>query len=114
MSRTTPDMLRLINPDGADARDFWRDKEWKKWAVDVAAGPAKRPTFRQTIYVRARSAHRAVACARANMHKRPPRGAVFSARLAGPRELGCVPAPDSCSAPDAGIAPAKPYTAHGS
>jgi hypothetical protein len=113
MSRAAPDMLRLINPDAADARDFWRDKEWKKWAVDVTAGPAKRPTFRQTIYVRARSAQRAVACARANMHKRPPRGAVFSARLAGPRELGCVPTPARCPAPGADIAPANPRPDHG-
>ena len=56
---------RLLFGDEADAVAYWSGHEWKKWAVDVIAGPAKRP----------------------------PRAARFSARLAGPRELGCVPTP---------------------
>ncbi|WP_157903448.1 hypothetical protein [Cupriavidus malaysiensis] len=77
--------------DAADAEAYWRDKEWKKWTVDVTAGPEKRPTYHATFYARARTAERAIVCVQANMVSRPPRGARFSARLAGPRELGCVP-----------------------
>lgn len=90
---TTPALFaqgRLLFGDEADAVAYWKGKEFKKWAVDVAAGPAKRPTFRQTVYVRARTAESAVECAKTNMLTRP-RGARFLARLAGPRELGCVP-----------------------
>ena len=60
---------------------------------DVIAGPAKRPTYRTTYYARARTAEAAIACVKRNLVKRPPRAARFSARLAGPRELGCVPTP---------------------
>lgn len=78
--------------DAADAAAFWSGKEWKKWAVDVQAGPARRPTFSRTLYVGARTEERAIACAKENLPTKPPRGARFSARLAGPRELGCMPA----------------------
>lgn len=84
---------RFLFQDEADAEAYWRDKEWKKWAVDVIAGPAKRPTFRTTHYARARTAESAIDCVKRNLLTRPPRGARFSARLAGPRELGCVPTP---------------------
>lgn len=84
---------RLLFGDEADAVAYWRGKEWKKWAVDVTAGPAKRPTYRTTYYARARTAENAIACVKRNMLKRRPRGARFTARLAGPRELGCVPTP---------------------
>ena len=84
---------RLLFGDEADAVAYWRGHEWKKWAVDVIAGPVKRPTYRTTYYARARTAEAAVACVQRNLVKRPPGGARFSARLAGPRELGCVPTP---------------------
>lgn len=83
---------RLVFGDEADALAYWTGKEWKTFAVDVTAGPAKRPTFRQTLYVRARTPERAIACAKQNMLRKPA-GARFLARLAGPRELGCVPTP---------------------
>lgn len=86
---------RLLFGDEADAVAYWRGQEWKKWAVDVIAGPAKRPTYRTTHYARARTAEAAIACVKRNLLKRPPRGARFSARLAGPRELGCVPTPST-------------------
>lgn len=86
---------RLLFGDEADAVAYWCDQEWKKWAVDVIAGPAKRPTYRTTHYARARTAEAAIACVKRNLLKRPPRGARFSARLAGPRELGCVPTPST-------------------
>ena len=44
---------RLIFPDEADAIAYWRGREFKTWAVDVQAGPARRPSYRQTVYVRA-------------------------------------------------------------
>lgn len=79
-----------LSRDEADAAAYWEDKEWKKWAVEVQAGPARRPTFKRTIYVGARTCERAIEVAQANMPVKPPRGARFHARLAGPRELGCV------------------------
>lgn len=80
---------RLIFPDEADAIAYWAGKEFKKWAVDVTAGPTKRPTYKRTFYAQARTAERAIACVKRDMlHK--PAGARFRARLAGPRELGCV------------------------
>jgi hypothetical protein len=81
--------------DEIDAREYWRHHEWKKWAVDITAGPVKRPTFGYTMYVRARTSESAIECAQLN------RGILraascklrYIARLAGPRELGCVPSP---------------------
>lgn len=84
--------VRFLLPDEADAADaraYWADKEFKKWAVDVAAGPEKRPTYCQTFYARARTADAAIACVKRNMIRTIAR-ARFRARLAGPRELGCV------------------------
>lgn len=80
---------RFIFSDGADAIGCWRGYEWKKWAVDITAGPAKCPTYRYTMYIRARDAAGAVECAKRHATKKPPRGARWVARLAGPRELGC-------------------------
>lgn len=84
---------RFVFPDEADAIAYWGGREWKKWAVDVAAGLAKRPTYRQTFYARARTAAAAVEAVRRGLAFKPPRAARFTARLAGPRELGCVPTP---------------------
>ena len=46
---------RLIFPNKADAIAYWRGREIKTWAVDVQAGPTRRPSYRQTVYVRART-----------------------------------------------------------
>lgn len=92
---------RLLFGDEADALAYWQDKEWKKWAIDVTAGPHKRPTYRNTFYARAKTAEDAIACTKRNMIGKPPRGARFTARLAGPRELGCVPTPQKASNPRA-------------
>jgi len=75
--------------DEADAQEYWATREWKKYAVDIAAGPYKRPTYRHTMYVRARTAAEAISGAKRNLLSKPLRPR-FSARLAGPRELGCV------------------------
>lgn len=84
---------RFIFQDEADAIAYWRDKEWKIFAVRITAGPAKRPTYKRTEYARARTAEAAIACVQRNMLTKPPRGARYAAHLAGPRELGCVPTP---------------------
>ena len=84
---------RLIFPDEADAIAYWRGREFKTWAVDVQAGPARRPSYRQTVYVRARTGTAAAEVARREIYPAPPRSAQWGSRLAGPRELGCVPTP---------------------
>jgi len=73
------------------AESYWADKEWKKYAVDVSAGPERRPTYRSTFYAHCRTADGAIAAVKNNGIGLPSR-ARFAVRLAGPRELGCVPA----------------------
>ncbi|MEX3605246.1 MAG: hypothetical protein VB142_00260 [Burkholderia sp.] len=80
---------RFIFQDEADAIAYWAGKEWKKWAVDVTAGPEKRPTYNRTFYAQSRTADRAIAAVKREMIDKPAR-ARFRVRLAGPRELGCV------------------------
>ena len=84
---------RLIFQDEANGIAYWSTREWKKWAVHVVAGPAKRPSYKQTAYVRARTREAAIAVAKRDLFPSPPRSARFDARLAGPHELGCVPTP---------------------
>lgn len=67
---------------------FWRDKEFKKFAVDVTAGTRKRRTYANTFYARARTQESAIECVK-NQAIGLPKRALFTARLAGPRELGC-------------------------
>jgi hypothetical protein len=75
--------------DAQLAREFWADKEFKTWAVDVSAGPEKRLTFCHTYYARARTSEAAIACVQRNMVCKVAR-ARYRGRLAGPYELGCV------------------------
>lgn len=82
---------RIYFGDEQDAQDYWATREWKTYAVDVTAGPYKRPTYRHTVYVRARTAAEAINGAKRNLFSKPSRPR-FAPRLAGPRELGCVPA----------------------
>ena len=86
------EQIRFLFTDEADAAAYWEGKEFKKYAVDVRAGPARRPTTKRTLYVRARTAEAAIACAKREDWQRKA-GARYSARLAGPRELGCVKTP---------------------
>lgn len=78
--------------DDQEAEAYWAGKEYKKYSVTVAAGPHKRPSFQDVIYVQTRTADRAIECAKAKV---PPsvRGARFMAKLATARELGCEPTP---------------------
>lgn len=80
---------RLLLPEDQEAEAYWADKEFKKFAVTVTAGPAKRPTFRDVIYVQTKTADRAIECAKGRL-SRAIRGARFSVKLATARELGCV------------------------
>jgi hypothetical protein len=80
---------RFMTPSDREAAAYWAGREFKKYVVTVTAGPAKRPTHRSVMYVRARTSIRAIDCAKRNMVKRVA-GARFSARLASPADLGCV------------------------
>ena len=84
-------MLDVVYLDDAkQGAIYWAGHEWKKWRVDVLAGPEKRPTFARTYYARARDREGAVRAVRINLIGALPRAARFATRLAGPRELGCV------------------------
>lgn len=84
---------RWMHQDQIDAMAYWADKEWKKWAVDITAGPEKKPTYTRTVYCSARTRARAIETVKSDMPIKPPSRARYAARLAGPRELGCVPTP---------------------
>lgn len=83
---------RFMFQDEADAHDYWREKEFKKFAVDVRTGRVRNASTRITVYVRARTHDAAIACARRNLKPARP-SAQYVARLAGSHELGCVPTP---------------------
>ena len=83
-----------VSQDQMDAEAYWRGKPIKKWAVTITAGPMKRPRYQRIVYVSAVSAARAEACARREVWPKPPRGATYQVRLAGPVELGCIPSRD--------------------
>lgn len=84
---------RLMHQDQVDAAAYWADKEWKKWAVDITAGLEKKPTYARTFYCGAKTLAGAIETVKRDMPIKPPARARYAARLAGPRELGCVPTP---------------------
>lgn len=94
----SPDFRPLLawEQDAIDGAAYWHDREIKVFAVDVVAGPARRLTYGQTFYCRARTAPRAIAAVKDQAIALPPQ-ARFSTRLAGPRELGCVPTKTSAT-----------------
>lgn len=71
---------------------YWRDREVKVFAVDITAGPQKQPTYANTWYARALTQERAIECVKREAIGIPA-SARYQVRLAGPQELGCVPAP---------------------
>lgn len=84
------DRRYIATPDEtALAERAWEGYEIKKFAVDVVAGPSRRPRYGRTFYAQARNAERAIATVKRDALGIPS-GATFTARLAGPRELGCV------------------------
>lgn len=86
----TPRQERMLFGDEADAYAFWKDKEWKTFAVDLIAKVGKKQKVIRTMYVRARTSSDAAQCAKDNDWSGKPKPR-YVARLAGPRELGCTP-----------------------
>lgn len=80
---------RILFGDEADAHAYWKDREWKTYAVDLVTGAGKKRKVIHTMYVRARDSHGAEVCAKDNDIRRTPRPFYYP-RLAGPRELGCT------------------------
>lgn len=79
----------MMMTDAQLARAYWATRPSKVFAVDAWAGPAKRPTFEATMYVRAATREGAIQSAKRNcVHA--VKGLRFHARLAGPRELGAT------------------------
>lgn len=76
---------RMLFGDEADAHAFWKDKEWKTFAVDLIMHQGNKPKLLHTMYVRARTGAVAAVCTKANDMQRKPR-ARYVARFAGPRE----------------------------
>lgn len=79
----------MLFGDEADAHAFWKDKEWRTYAVDLIQGRGKKERVVHTMYVRARTGRDAASCAKENDWSRNPKPR-YAARLAGPRELGCT------------------------
>lgn len=84
-----PEQERMVFGDEADAHAFWKDKEFKVFAVDLVQGNGKKRKVIRTMYVRSRTARGAAECAKANDWSPKPKP-YYSPRLAGPRELGCT------------------------
>ena len=57
--------------------------------MDVIVKIVKNTRYGFTVYVGARTATAAIACAKENLYRPVPSNAQFVARLAGPKELGC-------------------------
>ncbi|MGO4801181.1 hypothetical protein ACEN2T_18025 [Pseudomonas sp. W22_MBD1_FP4] len=85
-----PKQERMLFGDEADAHAFWKDKQWKTFAVDLVQGRGKKEKVVRTMYVRAQTGFGAATCAKENDWSRNPKPR-YVARLAGPRELGCTP-----------------------
>lgn len=86
----SPRQERMLFGDEADAHAFWKDKEFKTFAVDLVQGNGKKRQVIRTMYVRARTAKEAAESAKENDWSPRPKPH-YSPRLAGPRELGCTP-----------------------
>lgn len=78
--------------DIADAEAYWKDREVKVFAVEIRSRATNDRRIQHTMYVRARTKKGAEDCAEENDFTRIVKP-VYRARLAGPQELGCVPAP---------------------
>ena len=50
---------RLVFPDEGDTIAYGSGRAWKKWAVHLVAGPARKPVYKKTVYVRTRTAEAA-------------------------------------------------------
>ncbi|MDR5784104.1 hypothetical protein QCE63_32300 [Caballeronia sp. LZ065] len=86
---TTQRELQLLLDGGFDPVAYWADKPFKKWVVDVGFWNGSRWKG-ETVLVRASSRDGAERTAIANVRR--AKSAKAHARLATPRDLGCVPA----------------------
>jgi hypothetical protein len=90
-------MGALFN-DAALAREYWKDREIKVYAVDIVVYERNERKVVHTMYVRARDTEGAKETARLNDVFSRAKKPYYRARLAGPMELGCTcvssPAPD--------------------
>lgn len=77
-----------LSPDAQRAHAYWAGHARRIYAIDLEAGPRKKPTFKATMYCRASSTVKALESARRNCVHRVA-GLRYHARLAGPFELGC-------------------------
>ncbi len=83
----TQQELRLLLDGGFDAVEYWSTRPVKIWVVEISRR-INYETKTQTMYVRSRTRDGAEKCARENTYVR---GNVSArARLATPRDLGCV------------------------
>lgn len=90
METQAPAQRTLFRTDVDLAAEYWADKEWKKFAVDIKKGNHKKLTYQHTTYVRARTGADAIEWVKSNLGLfLAPGRCWFAARLAGPRELGC-------------------------
>ena len=80
---------RPLLPDDQEAEAYWTDKEFKKYAVTISAGPPKRRTYQDVIVVQTLPPERAIECAKDRLLRsvRRPR---LTVKLATARDLGCV------------------------
>lgn len=86
---TTQRELQLLLDGGFDPVAYWSTREVKIWVVEISRRVGYE-TKKHTMYVRSRTRDGAEQCARENTFIR---GNVSArARLATPRDLGCVAA----------------------
>lgn len=81
---------RFLFDEEAEAEQYWKNKEFKKFAVDaIARFGTKKQSVLRTYYARARDHAGAILAIKAQAYDIPARVRLV-ARLATPRELGCV------------------------
>lgn len=73
------------------AEAYWATREFKVYAVTVLARRRYEPDWERTYFARARTPAGAIRATKAHMFESPPTTPQFTARLATPRQLGCVP-----------------------
>ncbi|MCV2423374.1 hypothetical protein LNV47_22560 [Paucibacter sp. DJ4R-1] len=73
------------------AEAYWATREFKVYAVTVLARRRYEPDWERTYFARARTPAGAIRATKAHMFESPPTTPHFTARLATPRQLGCVP-----------------------
>jgi hypothetical protein len=68
---SAPKQERMLFGDEADAYAFWKDKEFKTFAVDLVQGNGKKQKVIRTMYVRSRTAKGGVSASRKRGYTKP-------------------------------------------